>query len=58
MKRLKRYEVTIPINSVTPIELTSLNPVKPKSINENAVEAADIKTASFEPSPQLSLKIE
>lgn len=46
------------MKSVTPIELTSLNPVKPKSINENAVEAADIKTASFEPSPQLSLKIE
>lgn len=36
----------------------SLNPVKESIKNENAVESADIKTASFDFSELFNLKIE
>lgn len=42
------YETDIPAKSVMPSELMSLKLVKESSKNENAVESADINTASFD----------
>ena len=58
INRLNMYEVVIPINKVIPRELITLKLVKESSKNDSAVDAADIKTASFDFSLLLSLKIE
>ena len=52
------YEAVIPTNKVIPRELITLKLVKESSKNDNAVDAADIKTASFDFSLLLSRKIE
>lgn len=46
------------MQSVEASEFMSLKPVKESKKNENAVESADIKTASLDFSPLLSLNME